>query len=345
MAAAARIGEFEIISRYFRPLTANAPGALQLLDDAALIEADSGHAVVVTTDTVVAGVHFLADETPEHVADKILGVNLSDLAAMGAEPTAYLLAAALPAAWDEAMLGGWLAPFAARLAARQTEHGIALIGGDTVATPGPLTLTVTALGRVEIGRELRRSGARPGDLVFVSGTIGDAALGLLAATGGLDGLAATFRDWLTGRYRTPRPRIGLGRRLRGLASAAADISDGLVADLGRICIASRLSAALDVDRVPLSPAVRDAVGNDPELLRLALTGGDDYELVFTASPDAKGAIAAISRDIDLPLTMIGRIGEADHGRGKHADPKVHLHRSGENYDVATPGWRHFPPTA
>ncbi len=342
MATATGIDEFEIIARYFRPLAANAPGALRLLDDAALIEARAGHTLVVTTDTVVAGVHFLGNETPEHIADKLIGVNLSDLAAMGAEPRAYLLSAALPAAWDEGMLEQWLEPFAARLAARQAEHGIVLIGGDTVATPGPLSLTVTALGDVETGRELRRSGAKPGDLIFVSGTIGDAAFGLLAATGRLDGLETSARAWLVERYRTPRPRLALGRRLRGVASAAADISDGLVADLGRICIASRLAAVVEVERVPLSPAALGAVGNEPELLRLALSGGDDYELVFTTSPDAADELASIAREIDVALTMIGRI---EDRREDEPGGEVRLALDGVRYDAGEPGWRHFAARA
>lgn len=337
-AAVARTGEFEIISRYFRPLAQSAPGALRLLDDAALIAVDAGHTLVVTTDTVVAGVHFLGDETPEHVADKLIGVNLSDLAAMGAQPVAYLLSVALPAAWDEAALEAWLEPFAAKLAAWQAEHGIVLIGGDTVATPGPLSLTATALGQVETGCELRRSGARFDDLVYVSGTIGDAALGLLAVGGKLAFSEPAARARLVHRYRTPRPRLDLGLRLRGIATAAADISDGLVADLGRICIASAVSASVDVERVPLSSAARAAVENEPALLRSVLTGGDDYELVFTASPGAVADIETIAREIDLPLAMIGRIEGGP-------DPAVRLRFYGADFKVGAPGWLHFGSTA
>lgn len=336
--AVGRTGEFEIISRYFRPLAQGAPGALRLLDDAALIAVDAGHTLVVTTDTVVADVHFLSDETPEHVADKLIGVNLSDLAAMGAQPVAYLLSVALPAAWDETALRAWLEPFAARLAAWQAEHAIVLIGGDTVATPGPLSLTATALGQVEAGGELRRSTARPGDLVYVSGTIGDAALGLLAASGKLAVGEAAARVWLIDRYRTPRPRLGLGLRLRGIATAAADVSDGLVADLGRICIASAVSASVEVERVPLSPPARALIESEPTLLRSVLTGGDDYELVFTASPDAAAMIETIAGEIDLPLTMIGRIEGGP-------DPAVRLRLDAAAFDAGPPGWRHFGATA
>lgn len=336
------IGEFEIIARYFRPLAAPAPGALLLLDDAALVEVPAGQRMVVTTDTAVSGVHFLADEAPEYVADKIIGVNLSDLAAMGAEPTAYLLSAALPSTWDDEKLEHWVGSFAARLAVHQAHHGVVLIGGDTVATPGPLTLTATALGQVEAGRELRRSGAKPGDLVFVSGTIGDAAFGLLAARGELPMLDPPSLAFLVDRYRTPRPRIGLGRRLRGLASAAADISDGLIADLGHICVAARLSAVIEVERVPLSPAARKATENAPDMLRLALSGGDDYELVFTVPSRCEEAIDAIARDIDVPLTMIGRI---DDGRSGEIEGEVRLRLDGARFDAGATGWRHFSASA
>ncbi len=301
------LGEFELIARYFAPLAATAPGALGLLDDAALIDERPGWSLVATTDTIVAEVHFPADAEPADVAGRLLGVNLSDLAAMGAEPAAYLLALALPRAWAAADLHPWLDGFAAGLAGWQREHQIALIGGDTVATPGPLTLTLTALGHVEAGRALLRSGARPGDRIYVSGSIGDAALGLRVLQGEFAPLDAAERAFLLDRYRLPRPRLKLGRRLCGLANAAADVSDGLVADLGHICAASNVGARIDAGRVPLSAPAAAAIGDDPALLALALSGGDDYELVFTAAASRDAEIAELARDLALPLTAIGEI--------------------------------------
>src|SRR5271154_5844809 len=224
-----RLGEFERIARFFAPLAA--PEALGLLDDVALIPGPSGTQYVLKTDAIVEGVHFLPDDPPGQVAQKLLRVTLSDLAAKGAEPVGYLLTTALPPTRDEA----WLERFAAGLALDQKEFGIGLLGGDSVATSGPVTLSVAAIGRVEAGKAVLRSGARPGDAVFVSGTLGDGALGLKAIRNELPRLDAAARDFLIDRYRLPRPRLALGRRLVGLAHAMMDISDGLVADLGHIC--------------------------------------------------------------------------------------------------------------
>lgn len=332
------LGEFEIIARFFAPLTGGRPGALGLLDDAALIEERANRSLVATADMIVADVHFPADSAPADVAGRLLGVNLSDLAAMGAEPDGYLLALALPRAWSAAELEPWLGGFAAGLAASQEEHGIALLGGDTVATPGPLMLMLTALGHVEGGRALLRSGARPGNLVYVSGSIGDAALGLRALRGALPALAAEDSAFLLDRYRLPRPRVALGRRLLGIAGAAADVSDGLIADLGHICTASGVAARIDADRVPLSPAARAAIREDPALLALALTGGDDYELVFTADPSRIDTILALSRELALPLTAIG---EAVPATGDPDESRVRIERQGQPFAVAAPGWQHL----
>lgn len=298
--------EFGLIERYFAPIAKNFPGALGLADDAALVDLDPGHQLVVTTDALVADVHFFADDPPDLIARKLLRVNLSDLAAMGAEPRAYLLALALPKDTDEA----WLAAFAAGLAADSDEFGIALAGGDTVATGGPLSLALTALGQVAHGTALMRSGAKDGDRVYVSGAIGDGALGLMALKGELE-ISAPHRDHLVGRYRLPRPRLSLGRRLVGVAHAVIDVSDGLIADLGHICRASGLGVTIEAAAVPLSDAAREAVAGDGALLARLLGGGDDYELVFTAPPEMDGAIAALGRDLKLPLSAIGRVGPGD----------------------------------
>jgi thiamine-monophosphate kinase len=248
-------------------------------------------------------VHFLPDDPADQVAQKLLRVNLSDLAAKGARPFGYLLMTALPKTRDEA----WLAAFAAGLAADQARFGIGLLGGDSVATPGPTTLAVTALGLIAAGRTVLRGGARAGDRVYVSGTLGDAALGLMVAKGGLRGLAPPARDFLLDRFRLPQPRLTLGPRLVGLATAMMDISDGLVADLGHICAVSGVGATVEAAALPLSPAARDAVAADPALLAAVLGGGDDYELLFTAPLTADAALAALARELGLPVTAIGRI--------------------------------------
>jgi thiamine-monophosphate kinase len=251
----------------------------------------------------VASVHFRAEDPPDLVARKALRVNLSDLAAMGAEPAGYTLAAMLPRDIEE----GWIAGFAAGLAADQAEFGVSLLGGDTTATPGPLSLSITVFGLVPAGRALLRRGARPGDLVAVSGTIGDGALGLDAVTGALAGLTADDLAFLAGRYRLPQPRLRLGRALRGLASAALDLSDGLVADLGHIAAVSGVGMRLDAAKIPLSPAGARALAADGARLARVLAGGDDYELALTISPENSTKLAAIAAATAIPVTVIGEV--------------------------------------
>lgn len=296
-------GEFRLIGEIFAPLAGDFPGAFGLTDDAAVIRPQPGFELVVTTDVMVADVHFPAHEAAPRIARKLLRVNLSDLAAMGARPLAYVLGLVLPEAFDES----WLRAFAGGLAEDQKTYGTVLVGGDTVATRGPLTLSLTALGEVPEGRALRRSGARSGDIVFVSGTIGDGALGLLAADGGLDGLEAAPRRYLAARYGLPEPRTELGPRLIGVASAAIDISDGLVADLGHLCRASGVGAVVACDDIPLSPAARAALALDPGRISAILGGGDDYELLFTVAAAGRGGIARLGRELGLELSEIGRL--------------------------------------
>ena len=304
-----KTGEFDLISRYFAPLAAAEPGALGLLDDAAVLEPEEGKLLVVTTDSLVAGIHFPADEDPEHVAARVLGVNLSDLAAMGARPWAYTLSVAWPKDWDT----GWIKGFAEELEREQARYGLHLVGGDTVSTPGPLTLCLTAFGTVAENAELRRSSARPDDDIYVSGTIGDAALGLKVLQDGIEGLSPDHVEALLDRYRRPRPRLELGRRLHGLARGVIDLSDGLVADLGHVARASACLATIDASRVPLSDGGRAAIALNPKFLKLALTGGDDYELLFTAPSSLAGDIETLAGEIDLPLSAIGKIGPLSDG--------------------------------
>src|SRR5215813_9926931 len=256
-------GEFELIARYFAPLAAAAPGALSLTDDVAVLDLDANEELVLKTDAVVAGVHFLSADPPDLIARKLLRVNLSDLAGKGARPLGYLMACAFPADLDEA----WLGRFVEGLAADQREFGLPLLGGDTTATPGPLTLSATALGAVGHGTLPRRGAARVGDTVLVSGTLGDGALGLDAQRQQFSELDEAESGYLIGRYRLPQPRLKLGRVLvaAGLVHAAMDISDGLLADLGHICDASRAGARIEWPQVPLSAPARKLVAAHPHL--------------------------------------------------------------------------------
>ena len=307
--------EFALIAEYLAPL-ASRPGALGLADDAALIDAPPGHVLVASADALVAGVHFREREAPDTVAARALRANLSDLAAMGAEPHGYLMTLALPDNID----AGWMRAFASRLARDQAAFSVALLGGDTVATPGPLTVSLTALGFAEPGRLLRRSGARPGDAVCVSGVIGDAALALALP----DAPDALWR-----RFRAPEPRIALGRALAGVATAAIDISDGLVADLGHVCAASGVGARVDAASAPLSAAARDCLRRSPELIETVLRGGDDYELLFALPPDRLDLLRALP----APACRIGVFTEGEDVTVLDAD--------GAPLAFAAAGWRHF----
>ena len=329
-------GEFEIIRRFFAPLAADMPGAFELTDDAAAVTVPPGHTLVVTSDALVAGVHFLANDTAADVAAKALRVNLSDLASMGADPLAYTLALALTRETNVA----WLEAFAASLAEDQRQFGIRLVGGDTVATPGPLTLSICAFGCVRQGTELRRSAARPGDAIFVTGTIGDAALGLIALQKGLAAATAADCDVLVGRYHRPTPRVACGRRLVGLAHAAIDVSDGLLADLGHICETSGVAAVVERERMPLSGAARAVLAAGAGDWPTILTGGDDYELLFTAPPDAEMALAEISAMLDLPITRIGRVVERHPADNPERLVGV-VDGQGRMMTMAGSGYRHF----
>lgn len=321
--------EFQVIADLFAPLARSYPGALGLTDDVALLAADPDNETAATVDAMVVGVHFLPDDPPDLVARKLVRVNLSDLAAKGARPFAVMLAAAFPRGVEL----DWLRHFAAGLAADLTEFGIALIGGDTVATPGPLTLSLTALGKVRRGRAVLRSGAQAGDTIWVSGTIGDGALGLRAARDGWDALAVEHVAFLADRYRLPRPRVGLGAGLPGLAHAAMDISDGLIQDLGHLCRVSAVGAVVQAQAVPLSAAAAAALAVDNSLLATALTGGDDYELLFTAPASAAPAIQALGRKAGVAVTAIGTI---QPGEGVAVRD-----RAGCRLDFGRGGWRHF----
>lgn len=295
-------GEDSLIARYFRPLATD-PGAFDLGDDAAILKA-LGDDIVVTTDAIVEGVHFLSDDPPDTIARKALGVNLSDLAAKGAAPAGCVLTLALRAA-DEA----WLGAFAQALGEDMTKFGCPLLGGDTVSTPGPLMISVTAFGRVPPGKMVRRHGAKPGDLVVVTGTIGDAALGLDVlkqgtATRGAD---AAAKEMLIGRYRVPQPRIALASAVREHAHAAIDVSDGLAGDLAKLCSASGVSAVIDAARIPLSAAAAALVAGGTVGIEAIVAGGDDYEVLCAIPQNRLEAFAQAADIAGIAVTAIGTI--------------------------------------
>lgn len=334
MAGSKLPGEFELIARHFAPLSEGFEGAYGLRDDVAVMTPGPGKQIVAKTDAIVAGVHFLPDDPAGLVAQKALRVNLSDLAAKGAVPLCYMLDLMLPAATTEE----WVAAFAGGLAQDQKTFGVHLIGGDTNATPGPLAVAIALLGEVGRGQILRRGGARSGDVIFVTGTIGDAALGLAALGGELADLEPAKAKWLIDRYRLPIPRVGVGPRLVGLATAAIDISDGLVADLGHVCEVSELCGDVEVSRVPLSAAGRTAIDNGRLRLEAALTGGDDYEILFTAPSGETGRIERLSRESGVPIAAIGRMREApSECRGE----VILRDDRGQQMKISREGWRHF----
>src|SRR5438270_1896166 len=284
--------EDALIARYFKPLATD-PGALGLVDDAAILQA-LGSDIVVTTDAVVEGVHYLAPDPPDTIARKALRVNLSDLAAKGAVPAGFVLTLALRSRED-----AWLRPFADALGEDAKAFACPLLGGDTVSTPGPQMVSITAFGRVPQGRMVGRTGAKPGDRILVTGTIGDAALGLDVLTGGAVAAALAqdraAQDYLIDRYRVPRPRNALAQAVRDHATAAMDVSDGLAGDLTKLCAASGASAAIDVASVPLSAAAAGPVLRDRVCVETLLAGGDDYELLCTVPPAQANALIALGR--------------------------------------------------
>ena len=295
-------GEDRLIAQYFAPL-AKHPGALGLTDDAALLTPPAGSDLVLTKDAIVAGVHFFADDPADAIARKALRVNLSDLAAKGAGPAGFLLALALP----ETITEVWLKAFATGLGADAETYGCPLLGGDTVRTPGPLVVSITALGFVPKGMMVLRRGARPGDRVIVTGTIGDAALGLRLRSDAAPRwrLDATMRAHLAGRYLLPQPRTALAALIQRHASAAMDVSDGLAGDLGKLCRASGVTAEIDVATVPLSDGARTALSAEPGLIETILSGGDDYEILCSVPMAEAEPFVMETKALGINATVIG----------------------------------------
>lgn len=297
-------GEDALIARYFKPLATD-PGAFGLVDDAAILSS-SGDDIVVTTDAVVEGVHYLASDPPDTIARKALRVNLSDLAAKGATPAGFVLTLALRSKDD-----AWLRPFADALGEDAKTFACPLLGGDTVSTPGPQMISITAFGRVPRGRMVGRTGARPGDRILVTGTIGDAALGLGVLTGGAAAGALASDpaagNVLVARYRIPQPRNILAPAVRDHATAAMDVSDGLAGDLTKLCAASGVSASIDVPSVPLSAVAAGLVARNVVCVETLLAGGDDYEVLCTVPPAQSDALIAAGRAVGVAVTAIGTI--------------------------------------
>jgi len=328
-----RIGEFDLIARYFAPLAAK-DGAFGLLDDAARLRVGPDEDLVLTNDTLAAGVHFFADDPAGCIARKALRVNLSDLAAKGAVPKAYLLSLALPADWTQ----DWLREFAMGLAEDQALYGIELLGGDTLKSPDGLFISITALGSLPRDSMVTRLGGKSGDMLYVTGTIGDAALGLSTqgATADTAGwpLSHAERAFLCQRYLLPLPRLEMAPLLRAHASAAMDISDGLLGDLAKLCGASKVGAVVNVDDVPHSPAVCAMFRHDPGFRTIALNGGDDYEVLCSVPKDRTRQFEADARTAGMAATRIGEL--TKYARGVSV-----IDSGGETLSIQSGSFEHF----
>lgn len=333
MAADEAGGEDELIQATFAPLASGFVGALGLKDDCAVLSPEPGHDLVLTTDAIAEGVHFFSDDSAADIAWKALAVNVSDLAAKGATPVAYLMSLAFP----ERPSGEWLAAFATGLRDAQTAFAIALAGGDTDRRPGPMSVTITAIGSVPRDGMVRRGAAQAGDLLFVSGSLGDSALGLKLRleTSAALGLAADEAEYLIGRYLRPQPRVGLTPALRACAHAAMDVSDGLVKDCGRMARASGLAASITASALPLSAPAKSALSKQPGLLDLVLAGGDDYEVLAAVAPARAGEFRSLAEAAQVSVTEIGRLAP---GTGIEV-----IGSDGRRLEPGRTGWDHFPP--
>lgn len=326
------VSETDMIQTYLAPLAKGVPGAFGLTDDCAALPIEAGMDFIVTTDPIIAGVHFFPDDRAEDIAWKALAVNVSDLIAKGAEPFAYTMALALPAAAQRS----WISAFARGLEDGQAAFGCHLVGGDSDRTPGPLSISITAFGKIPHGAMVRRSTAREGDHLFVTGTIGDSAIGLnIRRDPGrfADGLSAEDRDYLIGRYLRPSPRLLIRPLVRAFASAALDVSDGLVKDLRRLAEAAGAAASIPCDRVPLSPPAQRALALDLATWRSIVAGGDDFEVLFAVSPHRLAAFREALRGAAVQVTEIGVL---ERGLGVTV-----LDERGARIDPGLGGYDHF----
>jgi len=331
MANSSESAEDRLIARYFRPL-ARHEGAFGLADDAAALTVPPGCDLVLTTDGVIAGVHFFPDDPPQDIARKALRMNLSDLAAKGAKPVGFLIAVALTKETDEA----WLAAFARGLGEDAEHYGCPLLGGDTDHTPGPVSVSIAAFGVVPHGAMVRRATAKAGDRIVVTGTIGDAALGVRlrgdASLGARWRLLEPMQAHLLQRYLLPQPRTALAEAVQHHATASIDVSDGLAGDLAKLCRASSVAAEVDVERVPLSEAARTALTAEPALIETLLTGGDDYEIILTLAPDKLAAFGSAAQAAGVSITEIGRMQAGEGAR---------FLQDGTPLTFARPSYSHF----
>lgn len=326
-------GEDRLIARFFKPLATH-PGALALTDDAAIFDPPAGYELVLTADALAGGVHFFQDDPPDLIARKALRVNLSDLAAKGAKPLGFLLTLALPSPIDD----GWLGRFSAGLRADADTFLCPLFGGDTIRTSGPVTVSIFAFGSVPRGGMVKRAGAKAGDRIVVTGTIGDAALGLairkqpdIARSWKLD---VALHDHLIDRYLVPQPRLGLAEALRFHASAAMDVSDGLAGDLTKLCGVSGVSAEISVAAVPLSAGAQAALKSDARLAETILTGGDDYEIVCAMKRDEVPAFSALAAVAGIAVTDIGVV------MAGHEEPRF-IDAAGASMSFSRKSFSHF----
>ncbi len=321
--------EFDFIASKLRPLAGSFAGALNLEDDAAILKPEKGQEFVVTTDALTADVHFFATDPPQLIAQKCLRVNLSDIAAMGAAPYCYSLALMLP----EKTSLTWLSEFCDGLRADQNSHNVHLSGGDTTSTRGRMSIAITMVGTVPVGKALKRSTARVGDDIWVTGTIGDAAMGLQALKNGLPSVDPAARDALIRRYYVPQPRNRIALALRDLATSAIDISDGLAADLGHICTASGVGAQVSASKIPVSDHVLSLLNTNAVHLETLLSGGDDYELMFTANSEKYSKISLLSKSFNLKVSKIGTL---------TANPEIgFIDQDGASMKLSSNGFRHF----
>lgn len=321
-------GEFERIARYFAPLAAGYAGADGLTDDAAALAVPDGSDLVVSTDTIVEKIHYLGPESPDAIASKLLRVTLSDLASKGAAPAWYTMNLALPAKIDDA----WLETFCNGLADDQARYGVSLVGGDTVKTDGPTVLSLTGYGLVPTGSTLRRGGAKPGDSIFVTGTIGDGALGLECARGSFPDLDWRLSQWLINRYERPEPPVALGPGLVGLANAAMDVSDGLIGDLMHMAKASGLHGTIHTPDVPVSEAVAEILSENPDRLGSVLGGGDDYQILAAIPPAGEAEFRDVVAKHGLTAARIGSFAEGEGVSVLDAD--------GQALTLSQTGWHH-----
>jgi thiamine-monophosphate kinase len=309
--------EDHLIARFFRPIAIH-PGALELTDDAAYLTPPAGCDLVLKTDAIIGGVHFFIEDAAHTVACKALRVNLSDLAAKGARPLGFLLTLGLPKEIGDT----WLTNFAEGLRSDSVFFACPLFGGDTDRTPGPITVSIAMFGSVPEATMVRRAGAKPGDRVFVTGTIGDAALGLAVRNGKEWKLSEAQRQHLVARYLLPQPRNALAEAVRQHASAAMDVSDGLVGDFGKLCRASQVGAAIAVERIPTSDAAKAVLDADPAMREAAFCGGDDYEIVCTVPVAKAESFRAAAQSANVPVAEIGDIvaGEGARFLGSDGTP-------------------------